>query len=185
MKRPAILVLAGAVLLSVALPLRAHSDSWFNFGRNVERGSGDIVTEEREIEAFERIRLAGSADLVITVGPQPKVTVTTDDNLLDNVVTEVISRRTLLVDSDGSYRTRHGVRVEISTPRLTQVEIDGSGDVEIAHLNTETFEVDVDGSGDVEFGGEVRELEISVSGSGSVTGLDLVSEYIEVKLRGD
>ena len=48
------------------------------------------------------------------------VSVTTDDNLQDLIITEVISRRTLLIDSDGSYRSRRGVLVEITVPELEQ-----------------------------------------------------------------
>lgn len=169
-------------LMTLTSPVAA--DSWFNFGRHIERGSGDIITEDRETKQFERIRLECSADLVISVGEALRVTVTTDDNLMDRIITEVVGRRTLVIDSEGSYRTRHGVLVEISVPDLRMIEVDGSGNVEIANLDTETFEVILDGSGDIELEGRIKELEISVDGSGNVSADELLSEIVFVELQG-
>ena len=173
-----------ALLVTSVLTVSATADTWSLFGGRGERGSGDIVTEKREIGKFERIRLECSADLVVSIGREFRIAVTTDDNLQDNIITEVVGRRTLLIDSEGSYRSRRGVLVEITTPRLVQVEIDGSGDVEITGLREENFEIMLDGSGDIEFEGEVEQLEIFLDGSGHINALNLIAEDINVELGG-
>ena len=177
-------VIFASVLLTALSTGSALADGWFDFGRRGERGSGDVVTEQREVSPFERIRLECSADLIVTVGNDVSVSVTTDDNLQDNIITEVIRRRTLLVDSDGSYRTRRGVLVEITVPTLTLIEVDGSGDVEITGLNNQTFEVELDGSGDIEFHGKIDELDIELHGSGQIVVDDLTSETVNIRSKG-
>ena len=172
------------VIASLTLTTKAAADPWFVFGDHGERGSGDISTEEREIGDFVRIRLECSADLVITIGSPSNVKVTTDDNLQDNVITEVVGRNTLLIDTDGNFSSRRGILVEITTPHLVQLEVDGSGGVEISDLKEEAFEIVLEGSGDIEFSGEVKELEIDLAGSGRITALDLIAEDVKIDLGG-
>lgn len=176
-------VLAAALIISV-LAASTQADTWSVFGGRGERGSGEIVTEERKTGEFERIRLESSADLVIKIGNPGSVRVTTDDNLQDNIITEVVGRKTLLIDSEGNFNSRRGVLVEITTPRLVQVEVDGSGDVEITGLKEETFEIMLDGSGDIEFEGEVKQMEITLDGSGLINALNLIAEDVKVELAG-
>ena len=176
-------ILAAALVISV-LAASATADTWSVFGGRGERGSGDIVTEEREAGEFERIRLECSANLIVSIDSVFRIAVTTDDNLQDNIITEVVGRKTLLIDSEGNFNSRRGVLVEITTPRLVQVEVDGSGDVEITGLKEETFEIMLDGSGDIEFEGEAKQLEITLDGSGLITALDLIAEDVKVELGG-
>ena len=183
----------GRILLSVLMAtglivsLTAQSsmaDSWSIFGRHNERGSGDVATEERAVGAFERIRLVGVADVRITIGDSCHVKVSTDDNLLDNIVTEITGRRTLVIDNEGSFSTSRGVQVEITMPTLSLVEADGSGDVEIVGLKSESLEIELGGSGTVDFDGEVKQLDISIGGSGGVTSHDLKAEDVRIETNG-
>ncbi|MCX6835065.1 MAG: DUF2807 domain-containing protein [candidate division Zixibacteria bacterium] len=183
MKPVKLFLLAAALGISV-LATPAMSDTWSLFGGRGERGSGDIVTEKREVTEFEQIRLDCSANLVISIDSVFRVSVTTDDNLQDNIITEVISRKTLLIDSEGNFNTHRGVLVEITTPRLVQVEVNGSGDVEISGLKEETFEIALDGSGDIEFEGEVGQLDITLDGSGQITSQELSAKDVKIELGG-
>jgi hypothetical protein len=182
--KPVRLFLQAAILSSLALASSASADDWSLFGLKRERGSGDITTEQRQPGEFQRIRLECSADIVVSIDSQYRVTVTTDDNLQDNVITDVIGRKTLVIDTDGNFSSHRGILVEISTPHLVQLEVDGSGSIQIDQLKEETFEVMLDGSGDIEFGGEIKELEIALDGSGEVSGMDLVCDDVKVEIGG-
>ncbi|MCD6249395.1 MAG: DUF2807 domain-containing protein [candidate division Zixibacteria bacterium] len=176
-------IILATLLLVTMGTVSAEADGLFNFGRG-ERGSGDVITEQRSVTSFERIHLECSADLLITVGSELSVSVTTDDNLQDNIITEVVSLRTLLIDSKDSFRTRRGVLVEITVPELTLIEVDGSGDVEITGLNNRTFEVELDGSGNIELGGKINELNIELQGSGQIVVNHLTSEMVNIRSQG-
>ena len=45
------------------------------------RGSGDIVTEVREVSGFSEVHLEGSGDVVVEIGENESLTVEADDNL--------------------------------------------------------------------------------------------------------
>jgi hypothetical protein len=61
-------------------------------GLTTVEGSGVEASEQRDVEAFREIELDGSADVTVTIGGPPSVTVTTDDNLLERVTAEVGGR---------------------------------------------------------------------------------------------
>lgn len=149
-----------------------------------ERGSGDAETEVREVDSFDRIKIDGSTDVFVTVGEEQSVSVTTDDNLLEYIETRVRGRHTLLVTSRGSYRSRCGVRVDVTVPELTSVRISGSGDADIEGLNGGMFEIDISGSGDVIVEGRVDEVEINIEGSGDVDARDLIATDAYVRIAG-
>ena len=52
-------------------------------------GSGDIVTESRDVSGFDKVALAGFGDVTIEVGDEESLTVSTDDNIMPYVTTEV------------------------------------------------------------------------------------------------
>ena len=51
-------------------------------------GSGHVVTEQREVGAFTRVRVGEAIRATVTVGTAISVTVTADDNLLANIRTD-------------------------------------------------------------------------------------------------
>ena len=63
------------------------------------RGSGDLVTESRQVSDFDRVALSGSGQVVITQGAEEGLSVEADDNLMQYVRTEV-SGRTLELGLD-------------------------------------------------------------------------------------
>ena len=77
-----VLLFGGQSLLADGLFHRLFKD------RGV-RGSGDLITEERDVRAFDEIRTAGSFDIYVEVGPEQSVKITFDDNLIDLIETEV------------------------------------------------------------------------------------------------
>src|SRR4051794_35860681 len=95
---------------------------------NRVKGSGVSKTETRTVGEFHAIRLNGAADLNITIGQQPSLTVTADDNVLPIIETDVHDG-TLVIGNRDSYNTNVGVKITIVTPSLNTFELNGSGDV--------------------------------------------------------
>ncbi len=187
MKRTGVLFLIAFLGIALLSGQPALAGDLFGLFGHGERGSGDIETEDRELDSFDRIKIDGSADVYVTIGDEQTVSVTTDDNLLDNIETRVRGRHTLLITSRGNYRSRRGVRVDITVPELTSIRISGSGDAEIEGLSGDTFEIDISGSGDVMVEGEVDEVEVNIEGSGDVDARDLRAKnaYVQIAGSGD
>ncbi|MBI5266558.1 MAG: DUF2807 domain-containing protein [candidate division Zixibacteria bacterium] len=177
------LTLAGLVALC-AYPVLAR-DHWTFFGKSSRTidGSGNVVTVDRSVGSFDRIESYIGADLEITVGGEPKVTLTGDDNIVELVTTRVRGGA-LEIDSRKSFSTRRDIKVAITVPSLKELALNGSGDVQLFKLSGDKFTLDISGSADVTCEGSVRYLEIDIDGSGEALLSDLACERIEVGLAG-
>ncbi|MCP4146085.1 MAG: DUF2807 domain-containing protein [bacterium] len=154
------------VLLSLTALLIASACSagWFF---NSTKGSGDIITVDRDVSMFDSVTLKGSPDVFIDVGPLLTVTVTADDNIVDLIKTES-KNGTLFIEIEKSVRTKKTPRIDITVPYLEKAKVNGSGDIYIQNFDAETMELNVNGSGDIKAEGNCRTLEIEVNGSGDI-----------------
>lgn len=173
-------LLAATLLVSAG---GAQADDWFGWG-NSEKGSGDLTTELRQVEPFERIKLMGSMDVFVVIGDNTEVSVSIDDNLQDNIFIENRGRRTLEIRTEDVGRTHKKSRIDITVPSLVSVLIEGSGDFEVTGLESGDFEIEIDGSGDVEVVGTVDNLVVDIDGSGDVDTRDLIAKRVDVSING-
>ncbi|MBN1211176.1 MAG: DUF2807 domain-containing protein [candidate division Zixibacteria bacterium] len=150
--------------------------------RGIE-GSGDLITEERDVREFNEIKTSGSFDIFVEVGPERSLKITFDDNLIDIIETEVRGK-TLRIGSEESFSSHHVCKVEITVPELEAVSLSGSGNVEVINLKGDVFESSISGSGNVKVTGEVREVELEISGSGEIEAEDLIADDAYVKISG-
>lgn len=180
MRRRVQSILTGILVLALATPTFADRKSWWGGG---EKGSGDLKTETREVDDFSRVSLAGSFKVEITVGQPKAVTITFDDNLLDNIITEV-RRGELQLETEGSYSSRKPCLVQITVPKLDAVYCSGSGDIRIDNIKSDEFECHISGSGDVVASGEVKELDLAISDSGDIDMRDLRAEDVNARISG-
>jgi hypothetical protein len=146
-------------------------------------GSGNRISEERDLEPFSEIYLAGSEEVVVTIGEPQSVTVEADDNLIELVETRV-KGDTLLIRTEKNYRSSEGIRVEITVPELDEVGLAGSGDIEISGLAVAGFSVSVTGSGSVAVRGTAEDLDATVTGSGDLRLFELEVQRAEALITG-
>jgi hypothetical protein len=125
----------------------------------------------------------GSTDVDVTIGPEQSVRVTSDDNLVEFVRTDVRGGE-LTIERDRNLRTRVKTGVSIVVPAIKAFRLSGSGDVRIHGLNEDAFEIVVIGSGDLEVDGRTDSLSINISGSGDVNADDLRSNATVVRIDG-
>jgi len=129
-------------------------------------GSGDVVTEFRDIGAFAAIDVGSGIAVELTVdsGAAPAVSVTFDDNLVDRLVTSV-EGSTLVIEFDGSFRTSgSGPMVAVTAVRIESLEASGGSSV------TGTGAVDA--------------YRVRASGGSSVNLRDLDAATVEVDASG-
>jgi hypothetical protein len=151
-------------------------------GKHVE-GSGQAKSETRTVESFEEIELSGAYDVFVTIGPEQKVELTFDDNLIDLIRTQVRGH-SLRIFSKESYSSDLNCRVDITVPKLEAVSCSGSGDIDVSDLKGELFEFDLSGSGGLRVDGLVDKLEVSVSGSGDVDARELIAKDVYCSVSG-
>ena len=176
-------ILMAVAFLALAIPSFAgHSVMKSIFGKQIE-GSGDAVTQVREVAEFDRLTLAGAYDIHLTIGKKQSVKITFDDNLVD-LITAKVKRGKLVLDSDESYSSDLNCRVDITVPSLERISISGSADIIADGFDGGDFELRVTGSGDFEASGELDLLEINISGSGSADTRELDAKEVEVVISG-
>ena len=175
-------------------------------GCSVVVGSGNIVSEQREVGNFNAVEIAGSGQLIITQGEQESLRVEVDDNILPLVETNVRGRTLHLGLRWGinvlplarsvkyTLTVRSLNRIDVSgsssvvVDRLVtdalETNVTGSGEVQIDDLNAGEVEVNISGSGDVELTGAVERQNVTISGSGEYRAGDLVSLTADVQISG-
>jgi hypothetical protein len=136
------------------------------------RGSGDIISEAREVGSFTRVDASEGVRVQLVVDPaaESAVTVRYDDNVLGKVITRV-DGGTLEVRIDGTVALGGGGDryVEIVVPGLTGVGADSGASV-TGSGSLAGLEVNGSGGASVDLGGlEAERIDIMVSGGARVT----------------
>jgi hypothetical protein len=111
------------------------------------------------------------------------VTISGDDNVVPLIDTSVRGG-TLVIGNRQSYNSKIGVKVVIAVPSLDAFTLNGSGDVKINGLQGEQFTAHIRGSGDLSGDGQVENVNVSITGSGSFRLEDLKAKKAEVSISG-
>ena len=173
------------------------------------KGSGNVVTEERSVGTYEGVGLSGWFDVELVAGPEGRITLKGEDNLLQHLETEV-QDGVLQIRPEKGYNLQPsswkggGILVTVPVESINHVALSGSGDivgktrikaspfrVAMSGSGDITLEVDSDdmdvalsGSGDIALAGSAAKVEIRVSGSGDVKAYDLEARNVEAVIAG-
>ena len=147
-------------------------------------GSGRVASEARPITDVREVVLSGFGRLVIAQGNRPALVVTADDNLLPLITTHASGRR-LTVATGAAMQPRRDIVIHLTVRDLDEVVISGSGEVEIANIDTEWLRVVMSGSGTAVATGFAVEQRVLISGDGHYFGENLESRVARVEVSGD
>ena len=152
-------------------------------GSQMVKGSGVLAREQRRVNEFHDIRIKGGVDVFFRRDADTRVELSGDDNLLKLIRTDV-DGGVLTISSTGSYQTQMPLRVALTGPQLSAVEMDGSGDIRLTGLKEKFIRLDLNGSGDVNAEGRTEQLAVRLKGSGNVDAKNLTADTAEIQLRG-
>lgn len=176
----------------------------FNVNIGVERGSGNVVTETRDVAGFDHLSLAGIGDVILTQGDEESLEIEAEDNIIPNIKTEVrdgtlyitYERKSMLPTKPVKFNlTMKDVRSlesrgvsslrsdKITTDQL-DVTISGTGSVTILSLTAEKVNTNISGAGNFEAEGQVSDQRVILSGAGNYNGEDLQSKNGDVTISG-
>jgi hypothetical protein len=144
-----------------------------------------LVTEQRSLEAFDRIVLGSAATVIVRISPSDPttVTVTGEKAVLPRLLTQVRDG-VLTISADGSYDTKFRLVVEVTARSLTAAELRGSGELTVSGLETSTFHVLLSGSGIVRLDGRVDNLRARIGGSGSIEAANVRARTVDAEIAG-
>lgn len=174
----------------VAAPLAAAvtvtDRGWINVmrdGATPVDGSGRIVRLSRAALPFSAIRLEGPAAVEFVAGATPRIEIEADDNLQDQITTEV-DDGVLRIDTRGAFRTRHVPVVRVVAPGLDSLRARGSGDVSIRGIDERMLSIVLYGSSDIIVEGRAAEASAALYGSGVIDLTAVRSPHMRVALYG-
>jgi hypothetical protein len=166
------------------------------------------TTVEREVGAFDQLRIGGSFEVVLRQGAKPHVTLEVRGTDPENIETEVIgsSLEVRLRRQNNGWEWSRNVDVKVTITYTSLRSIRSSGSSEIvaesvltgpildlrssgsgslrAKVEADELNIEMSGSGSVEVTGRAKAQTISLSGSGGVRARDLESERVQVSISG-
>jgi hypothetical protein len=187
------------VLLTLAVLLTVTACS------GLIRGSGNLITETRQVSNFDSIELSGSGEVTIIQGGSESLTVETDDNVMEHVKAEVESGTLKLgFKEEINWISPTQLIFNVGVDDLTGLAISGSGDIETDVLETDRLDAAISGSGDIQISdltagevkarisgsgeiylvGEVSAQDVAISGSGKFLSGDVCSASVKVTISG-
>jgi len=138
-----------------------------------ERGSGNVVTESREVSNYDAIELSYPAEVLIKQGTAESLQIEADDNLLPHLKTQVRNGKLEIFyrREDGKHVTpTKTVKITIVVKDLADVDFNSAGELVIEKLKTDNLDVSLSGAGNLNLEDiQVKGLGISLSGAGSMT----------------
>lgn len=133
-------------------------------------GSGNIVTEKRNAEHFNGIKVSGSIDIEVRNGNVSFAEVEADDNIQSYIITEVKDGIfTARFKSNTSFTNTHA-KVYVTALSLQKISVSGSGTVTSVDTikNNSTVEFNISGSGDIKVYTDAPSIKAHIGGSGNI-----------------
>ena len=150
------------------------------------KGSGNIVSEERQVSEFREVSLKGTGKIFISKGPSHSLKIQTDDNILPLIETTVSNGKLTISHEKYNLKTAT-LNYFITVRELNGISIYGSGDVQSSsQFTADDFYAEIKGSGDISLDLAVRNLKSEISGSGNINlSGKATSHMASIKGSGD
>lgn len=176
----------GKVIAAISiLLLAALACSSVPVASNTVLGSGKIISETRNVRGFTGVRLAGSGDVDVKLGPAESVIVEADDNIMPLIETSVSGGKLIIRTKPfTSIRTTKDIHVTIVAKSLDELTLGGSGTIHATGMSGPNLIVALPGSGDITVTGTTGHATITLLGSGNIYCDGLKAHSVGVQIMG-
>jgi hypothetical protein len=151
-------------------------------------GSGNVVSETREVSGFNAVSLRGMGRVIIDQNGSESLRISADDNFLPYVKTEVRGNTLYIETRDDAeqvvFTDAGDLTFYISAAALDSIELAGAGSIEVNDLDTESWDVSVPGAGSITVNGRTSEQTVDLRGAGSYNAEDLESQDATIRSYG-
>ncbi|MBE0641987.1 MAG: DUF2807 domain-containing protein, partial [Bacteroidales bacterium] len=165
-------------------------------------GNGGVVAQERQLPAFTTVVVEGTAEIILSQGPQQKVVVETDAELQESVKTTVKDARLTISAARMKNVTKLGISITASQLegliasgatevkgegiiRADNLRIEGSGASDITLvLEVSNLNVNLSGASTLVLRGQAQTIDANISGAGDLKAGELLGNSATLKTSG-
>jgi hypothetical protein len=146
------------------------------------KGDGNIKTENRTIAEITEIDATGAFEIQWSSGT-PGLTVTTDQNILPHIHTEVAGR-TLKIHSDGSIAPTKGVQIVVTSASVDRLDLTGAVHLVAKKVSASEFAISTAGATTIDIDGSAATLNANLTGASKLNASGLKTKTAKVTLVG-
>ncbi len=148
-------------------------------------GSGDLISETRNVANFTKLKSQGVFEVMIIQGDNQSIEVIADNNIIHKVKTIVVNNELrLYLDDDDNYGNI-SVQINITSPSINSLKNYGAGYILALDIDTsDSFYVFNSGSGEIRIEGSAPRLTLENEGSGTFEGFLFTVDDCNVKIIG-
>lgn len=178
-----VVLVIGFIAASASSFGKLNTGGMFHFNFGGVKGSGNVVTQARDLNDFHAVEVSNAIQVEITAQKDFAIEVQADDNITPLVRTEVTGG-VLRISCDKHYSTSSPVRVRVSAPDIDGLDISGASNVTLAGVKNSGLTVEVSGASKVRVDGATSELKVEASGASKVDTSSLAAESCTVSTSG-
>ena len=159
-----------------------------NLGFRTVRGSGNVITEARNVFGFVGVDVCCGMELNLTQGVSEALEIEADDNFMPEIVTKVVNGKLTIAYQDTtnvSYRPSQPVRLYLTVVDLREVAISGGGKLNMETFASDRFELQLSGGSDAVLGELVSDqFNLNISGGGDIEAGSIKADRVMFDLSG-
>lgn len=141
--------------------------------------TGPAVSRDFPWAASDRLEVNDVAEITYIQGPVTKLTIEAPKTVLDDIE---IEDGTIL--RDGGHGWDGKLKVTLTAPNVHQFELGGVQSLTLRQFDQQDLEINLSGTGSVTGTGKVKALSLDISGAGSADLSGMQMDSAEVSLSG-
>jgi hypothetical protein len=148
-------------------------------------GSGNVVTETRELTTFHAVELNGAGEVTIEPGDSASITLMVEDNLIPYLTINVtVGRLVIGVRENIAFQNKEMMIYRVTYPNtLNELVIGGNGNM-IVMSACEEMRARINGAGNIRLTGSGERLTVEINGAGQVNARDYAVSEAKATVNG-
>ncbi len=142
-------------------------------------GNGNLVEQDRNVASFSAVSVSSGIDLTVKQGTQTALTIVSDENLQEYIVSEVEGEvLKIYVKKNTNIQRSTRMEAHVTVSELKRISVSGGGDVESLNMiNAEDLSISISGGGDLDFELTASRTVCNMSGGGDVDMTGNIREF--------
>ena len=164
--------------------LSGCNSSSINEPHDTIKGSGRLITQERNVSECTGINLRYAGNIYIKQDSVQSILVEADDNIINNVVTQNTDGILYAGLTNGSY-SNVTVKIYVSLKSIESLAIQGAGNITTQNqIISNHLDCIINGAGDIYLSGSSNTLNCIINGAGNINAFNFETVSCSAKIIG-